>query len=299
MLTSIIIPTYNRAHLIPRAIRSVVAQSSGDWELIIVDDGSTDNTEMVVAEFLLDKRINYFKKANSGAAESRNVGVEKAKGELITFLDSDDEAESDWLEKMISAFDDKEVAVVCCGIRRFDDSGSLLGTDMPFSLAPMFDNVKGRFTNGGVYLMYRSVFLAIDGFDPHLKSGQHTELSWRLIPYLIKQERKIKNIEEALIRVHIHSGPRIRYNQKAIFEGSTRMLQKHEALFQRDQRKYINTLSVAGVSGVKTKHYAEAKGYFLKALRQKPFRFLLVYRWVVSTIPILRDYVWNHDIKSL
>jgi glycosyltransferase involved in cell wall biosynthesis len=299
MLTSIVIPTYNRAHLIGRAIQSIVAQSSQDWELIVVDDGSTDNTEMVVAEFLSDQRIKYYRKKNSGAAETRNVGAAKANGDLITFLDSDDEADAYWLEKMTCPFDDKDVAVVCCGVRRLDNRGNTLGTDMPFSMEPMFADVKGRFTHGGVYLMYRSAFLAIGGFDPLLKSGQHTEMSLRLIPYLFNQKQKIKNLEEALIRAHVHDGPRIRYNLNAIFEGSRRMLLKHEELFKRDKKQYINYLSVAGVTGVKTKHYSEAKNYFLKALKQKPFSFLLAIRWAVSNIPIVRDHVWKKGSKNL
>jgi len=285
--------------LIPRAIRSIIAQTSKDWELIVVDDGSTDSTEAVVSQFLQDKRIKYYKKNNSGAAESRNLGVEKASGELITFLDSDDEAENNWLENMTRPFDDKGVAVVCCGLRRFDHNGNLLGTDMPYSMAPMFENVKGRFSHGGVYMMYRSIFLAIDGFDPLLKSGQHTEMSLRLIPFLFEQRKKIENLEKPLIRAHVHDGPRIRYNHHAIFEGTMRALQKHEALFRRDKRQYINYLSVAGVCGVKTKHYSEAKSYFFQALKQKPFQPQLVFRWAVSLVPVLRDYVWKQHSRRL
>ncbi|MDD8017657.1 MAG: glycosyltransferase family 2 protein [Bacteroidota bacterium] len=91
-MVSIIICTYNRAALLPRAIQSVLKQTFADWELIVVDDGSTDNSHEIVLNFLSnDSRIKYFYHHNRGLAEARNVGLRLALGEYITFLDSDDE----------------------------------------------------------------------------------------------------------------------------------------------------------------------------------------------------------------
>src|SRR5688572_10357134 len=153
MSISIVIPTYNRAHLISRAIHSVLNQTFQSWELIIVDDGSTDNTEEIMGGFVADSRIKYYRKSNSGAAESRNVGVQKASGKYITFLDSDDEADPSWLEKMLRTLARNNASVVCCGLTRLDRDGKFISTEMPKSFAPIFENMTGRFTNGGVYLM--------------------------------------------------------------------------------------------------------------------------------------------------
>jgi glycosyltransferase involved in cell wall biosynthesis len=85
-------PAYNRANLLIRAINSVRIQLYKNWELLIVDDGSTDNTEIMVREIAnADARILYFQKENSGPAESRNLGITHARGKYIAFLDSDDE----------------------------------------------------------------------------------------------------------------------------------------------------------------------------------------------------------------
>ncbi len=295
---SIVIPTYNRAQLIGRAIRSVQNQSFANWELIIVDDGSTDNTKDILKNFLTDTRIRYYGKDNSGAAHSRNVGVQMASNALITFLDSDDEADPLWLEKMNNALQRDGASVVCCGLERFNQSGKSLGISLPESMEPLFKGFRGRFTNGGVFLMYRKIFQAIGGFDSELKSGQHTEMSYRLIPYLIKHQLKITNITEPLIKVHIHQGPRIRYNAGAIFEGSTRTLSKHRELFKSDKQRYINYLSVAGVSGVRTKRYNEAKSYFRTAVKEDPLQIRYWARWFVSYIPGLRDLVWRSEIKN-
>lgn len=87
---SIIIPTYNRAHILPRTITSVLNQTFADWECIIVDDGSTDNTKELIAS-LTDPRIKYIYQDNAERSAARNNGIRNAKGTYICFLDSDDE----------------------------------------------------------------------------------------------------------------------------------------------------------------------------------------------------------------
>lgn len=102
-LVSIIMPSYNTGRFIEETIRSVLAQTYSNWELIIIDDCSTDNTDDVVKEFLSDTRIVYVKnECNSGAAISRNRALQMAKGRWIAFLDSDDLWSPDKLEKQIN-----------------------------------------------------------------------------------------------------------------------------------------------------------------------------------------------------
>lgn len=101
-LVSVIMPSWNTSNFIAESIQSVIDQTYENWELIIVDDCSTDNTDEVVAKFT-DKRIRYFKnEKNSGAALSRNRALREAKGEWIAFLDSDDLWNPDKLEHQIN-----------------------------------------------------------------------------------------------------------------------------------------------------------------------------------------------------
>jgi glycosyltransferase involved in cell wall biosynthesis len=98
---SIILPTYNRAHRIEKAIKSILEQSFSDWELIIVDDASIDDTEGVIQPYLSDSRIRYIKnESNQERCVSRNTGIQNAKGEYICFLDSDDYHLPDHLERL-------------------------------------------------------------------------------------------------------------------------------------------------------------------------------------------------------
>ncbi|MDD3472003.1 MAG: glycosyltransferase [Syntrophaceae bacterium] len=95
-LVSIILPTYNRAQLLPRAVDSVLSQTYENWELIIWNDGSTDNTHNVLENFK-DKRITFYKEDNQGKSYALNQGLRLAKGQIVAFLDDDDV----WLPKKV------------------------------------------------------------------------------------------------------------------------------------------------------------------------------------------------------
>ena len=108
---SIIMPSYNTARFIGATIKSVLNQTYSNWELIIVDDCSTDNTDDVVNQYLADDRIHYIKNdTNSGAAVSRNRALREAKGKWIAFLDSDDLWEPEKLEKQIAFMQERGYA---------------------------------------------------------------------------------------------------------------------------------------------------------------------------------------------
>ena len=108
-LVSIIMPSYNTANYISESIQSVLSQTYTDWELIIVDDCSSDNTDDVLTQYLEDGRIRYLKnEKNSGAAVSRNMALREAKGRWIAFLDSDDLWMPRKLEKQIKFMDEHD-----------------------------------------------------------------------------------------------------------------------------------------------------------------------------------------------
>ena len=106
-IVSIIVPTYNRAHVLPRAIDSIIAQTTKHWEIVLVDDGSTDATREVAAEYQrrLSERFKYIRQANQGASRARNHGIDAAQGRYVAFLDSDDEFLPTKLERQLALFD--------------------------------------------------------------------------------------------------------------------------------------------------------------------------------------------------
>ncbi|HKP37101.1 MAG TPA: glycosyltransferase family 2 protein [Pyrinomonadaceae bacterium] len=119
MRVSVIIPLFNKARFIERALRSVVSQSFADFEVIVVDDGSSDGGPQAV-ENLDDQRIRIIKQSNAGPGAARNRGVAEARGELLAFLDADDEWLPDYLARAIQSLDQHaEAAAVTSGYFAF------------------------------------------------------------------------------------------------------------------------------------------------------------------------------------
>ena len=127
-LVSIIMPSWNTAEFITESIQSVIDQTYQNWELLIVDDCSTDNTDEVVETFLTDSRIKYFKNEhNSGAALTRNRAMREAQGEWIAFLDSDDLWFPDKLVKQIEFMIKGGYVLSYTEYEKIDEDGASLG----------------------------------------------------------------------------------------------------------------------------------------------------------------------------
>lgn len=125
-LVSIITPTYNCGKFINETIKSVLNQTYKNWEMIIVDDCSTDDTEKVVLKFD-DERIKYYKlKTNSGAAVARTTAMQLAKGSYMAFLDSDDIWTEDKLEKQLNFMKKNNYAFSCTSYEQIDEDGNSL-----------------------------------------------------------------------------------------------------------------------------------------------------------------------------
>ena len=111
-MVSVIIPTFNRAHTLGRAVESVVAQTFGDWELIVIDDGSFDETPSVVSRFS-DERIRFVRQKRAGVSAARNRGIESTERPWISFLDSDDYWQPTKLERQFASLDSCPGLSVC------------------------------------------------------------------------------------------------------------------------------------------------------------------------------------------
>lgn len=120
---SVIIPSYNRGDVIKETVDSILAQTKSDIELIVVDDGSTDNTQIVIGG-IEDDRIKYYSKENGGAASARNFGLSKATGKYVAFLDSDDLWPENYLKVMVGSLEcNPEFGVAYSPIRAFYPDG--------------------------------------------------------------------------------------------------------------------------------------------------------------------------------
>lgn len=123
---SVIIPCYNHGRYLPHAVNSVLAQTFADWEAIIVDDGSTDDTRQVAAQFT-DPRVRYIYQKNRGLSAARNTGIRAAQGKYLAFLDADDEWEPEFLAVCLAALSAQNTLAAVVTLARFiDENGRML-----------------------------------------------------------------------------------------------------------------------------------------------------------------------------
>ncbi|WP_233270005.1 glycosyltransferase family 2 protein [Polaribacter sp. L3A8] len=204
-LVSIIIPTYNRAHLITETLDSIIAQTHTNWECIVVDDGSTDTTSVILEAYVKkDNRFQYHTRPNDrikGANACRNYGFQLSKGEYVNWFDSDDLMHPEHLEKKVTCFiKNKKNDFVICKSQNFDDKIDEKGWESNMLITgDLFENyIYGKLTILTFHPMWRkSLLRKYDLFDETIKQNQDLELYSRIID----KENAIDFIDEVLIYV--------------------------------------------------------------------------------------------------
>ena len=269
MKFTIITPTFNREDMLQTTIKSVQAQTFTDWEMIIVDDGSTDNTEQIVKElFLKDERIKYFKKPNTGQADSLNVGASKASGEFLTFLDSDDEAYPNWLE-IVAKNIKEDTSVLCVAAIRKMMNGKMVREHM-CRWKFFGEMVRYKFTCGSLFLK-KHILFDVGGYDPEMRCNIQTDLGYRLLTYLKKTNQKIVAVDEYLVQINLHNGPRIRTNWEKRRDGTKQFLNKHyDFIAENMPGDIISSYAIIAFSNYKLKKRKESLQYLLKVIKLNP-----------------------------
>jgi glycosyltransferase involved in cell wall biosynthesis len=171
-LVSVIIPNYNHAQYVGAAIRSVLAQTYRNYEIIVVDDGSTDNSREVVAQF--GERVNYIYKTNAGLSAARNTGFQASKGSLIGVLDADDLYEPAYLQTLVAALQaNPDAAGVYCGYQFVDHQNNLLPQieSRPVNPEALYAALlDGNFFVPESIFLHRTVYEEVGLFDEALRA---------------------------------------------------------------------------------------------------------------------------------
>ena len=172
---SVIIPCYNYGRFLREAVASAAAQTLGDIEIIIIDDGSTDDTPDVI-ESIEDRRIRTRRIPNCGVSAARNAGLDMARGEFIAFLDADDRWHADKLERQVALMDaEPDVAMVFSDLRRFSEEDPSLD-ETQFALVREFSGLPTRpARNGDGYVVDGDPFVTL-GPLPQLPAWIQTDL---------------------------------------------------------------------------------------------------------------------------
>jgi len=291
---SVIIPTYNRAHLVGRAIRSVLNQTFQDFEIIVVDDGSTDNTEEVVKGFN-DPRIRYIRhEYNRGGSAARNTGIRAARGEYIAFLDSDDEWLPQKLERQVKAFKDLDetTALVYTGLRFVDRKGALIREQQPRLKGYVFRELLRRNAIGTAssVLLRRESLLSVGLFNEALPSRQDLDLWVR-----IARRFKVFPIPEILTIHYVHE-QRITANLEAKIMGHKLFMVKFDKELRSQPRALAWQLYGLGMLYLQKGELALARRILWKSLNKWPYP-KVVLTWLIL-LTGSRAYVFAKQIKS-
>lgn len=201
---SVIIPVYNAQMFIAEAIQSILNQSFNDFELIIIDDGSTDNSRQIIQSFN-DKRINYFKNdANKGIVYTRNRGISESKGEFIGMLDADDVAAPDKFKIQIDFLKkNKEFGMVGSWVKFIDENGNKLNGKWKLPASPETIPSWFLFKN---YFLQSAVLYRKNCFNNLSFTKGFDILEDYLIWYQILKKFKARNLPKYLINYRIHKG---------------------------------------------------------------------------------------------
>lgn len=209
-LISIIIPTYNRGNYISETLDSIISQTYSDWECIIVDDGSTDNTEEIVSHYVTaDSRFQYHKRPDNygaGGNGARNYGFTLSKGEFINWFDSDDVMLPNFLQKKIDLIKNTDFQFVITGGSFWDGEKIIRPMEVYDSTDFYFDIQKWNLQVGTPCVLFRRSFLDNkDLFSEQMFRAQETEFFSRIFYKIERDVYQIHNISLFLYRQHAGS----------------------------------------------------------------------------------------------
>jgi glycosyltransferase involved in cell wall biosynthesis len=229
-LVSIVMPTYNRGNVIHKAINSVINQSYSNWELIIIDDGSTDNTKEVVRYYLeKDLRIKFVSNSlNKGANACRNQGATLANGKYLAFIDSDNQWYKDKLIKQLEIIEDSSLNIdfVYSKEEVIDEKFVTIVPRRAYSMEELrkvlpLKNVVDTST----VLMKKAIFFSVGGFDENMPRFQDWELFFRIVVVYGYNGICVNEV----LNKNILQSDSISKSNKKLVDGILSMIKKHKA----------------------------------------------------------------------
>ncbi len=280
-LVTALITTFNRSAFLKKAIESVLAQTFRDFELIILDNSSTDDTEEVIKGFG-DKRIRHIRHEPMNISQARNLGVREARGEYIAFLDDDDEWLPHKIEVQVNFFERaaEDIALVYGAFIKIDSEGNELGVRRP--------TLRGKVLKGLIYqddftgsasnpMIRRSVVMELGGYDEKVVSGEDWELYLR-----IADKYRVDFTLDPVVRIRSHEGPRLgdKLLDTARLEIDT--MARYRDIFEEDKRLKSFYLQKIGGKFVRVGKAETGRGYIAQAIKANPSNYVAWAQFLLS-----------------
>jgi glycosyltransferase involved in cell wall biosynthesis len=284
---SVIIPVYNRASIVQKAIDSVLDQTFNDFEVIIIDDGSTDGTrEKVLAN--QDPRLQYHYQPNQGVCAARNYGALSGKGVYFVFLDSDDSVTKNWLEEFAHQLNIKPSVLVFCDVEMLNVKTK---KRILYTATNPYREKKAKQSDGlyltGAFCVRSDYFRKLGGYDTALKFGENTELRFRIIQNM--PEIAFTN-KTGLIYEMSNEGSQ---NPQNKIESIHYLLSKHAWFFKKyphARRFYLQNLAIAFG---RINEFSKARSYLLRAYLTQPWKLTTLIRLLFSLLPLTAKRLWK------
>ena len=269
-LLSIIIPTYNRPQLLLRAVNSALAQTIEDFEVIVVDDCSSQPIDLPPNPRLRIIRLP----ENKGGSAARNIGTQAAKGHWINFLDDDDELLPPMAEVALKALQQSSLPQpvgVISGIEVVDREGKVSQTRIPPTLPRgshygLEDIDPARsFLCKQTLIVEKEVLLSMGGFDESLPSRIHTDLFLRL-----NLVCSLSGIQQVGYRLYKHDGFQISSDPTRRQAGFDRIVEKHQTIFQAHPKMYADFIYEQAITSYKMGQYKAGFKSLSRAIKVSP-----------------------------
>jgi len=279
---SVIITTFNRAEYLEKAIKSVLNQTYSDFELLILDNSSTDNTEEIVKSFN-DERIRYIKHQPLNISQARNLGLKESKGDYIAFLDDDDEWLPEKLKREIEVFNqgNEKLGLVYGGFIRIDENGKEFEWHTPILKGNIFEPYLCRqdplTDSASNPLIKKSVFKVVGEFDENLKCSEDWEFYLRLF-----RKFEADFTTEPVVKIRSHSKYRLGGRTKDALEAELLAYNKYRDALEKYPKVQSFYLQAIGGKFCRLGHLKEGRLYIKEAIKTYPFNLIAYFQYVIS-----------------
>lgn len=290
-LFSVVICTYNRAALVGNAVESVLRQSFEDFELIVVDDGSSDDTVDVLSRYE-DPRLVVVSRENGGLSAARNTGIAKASGRFVAFLDDDDEVLPQWLSGLASRLDESTglVSCTCTEVNENRSSSEVL----PATAHNVYDDVFGVFV-AGTFAVDRQLLVDVGGYAEEIRVSHQSELLLRVLPLMKERGMTSALVDEPLVEIERREARDRPLSQPAdLLDGAEYLIEHHGELLQAGKPTLADYFAIAGVSAAQLGDHRRARRHLRQAFLTHPIDPKHLLRFLASLVPPVARRTWRH-----
>jgi glycosyltransferase involved in cell wall biosynthesis len=299
-LVSVIVPTCNRTEFLARAIKSVLDQTYRDYEILVIDDASTVDTEELVSHFN-DERIRYLRhEENRGGSAARNTGIVNAKGAYIAFLDDDDEWLPQKLESQMRVFQENPRAgAVYTGFISIEaESGRIVDINVPKKRGYIFEDLIARNIVGttSTVIVRSGCFDDVGLFDETLPASQDADM-WRRL----SRKYFFDYVRTPMVRRILHGLARIGTDYDAVIQGFESQLNKFGEEFEERRKAHSTRYYWIGFNNLLRGDPKQARRAFRKAITLYPKR-MINYPWLalsyfgntgIYALEVFERHVWR------